>query len=59
MNKFLNIVARVILTAVVLSIAGLFGVAFYQHPEVILPLFGGIAGVVLVVWAINRVFPAI
>ena len=54
MNKVLDIVAKAILAIVVTAIVGLIGFAFYQHPDIILPMIGSIGGIMIVVWAANR-----
>ncbi len=55
MNKFLDILARFVIVVAGAAVVGLFGVMFYLHPHMILPGIGGITGVVLLVWAMDRV----
>ena len=55
MNRFLDVLARMILGATAVGVVGLITFAFYQHPEIILRVVGGLAGVFVVVWAMDRV----
>ena len=55
MNRFLDIFARVIVGVLIFAMIGLLGHGLYQHPEVMFPLVGVVAGIVVVAWAIERV----
>ena len=55
MKQFLDYLARIIIAWVALAVVGIISIIFYRHPEVILPVVIGFAGVVAFIWAMDRV----